>query len=441
MFKHFKKILSDFRGGASKIEIYLGILLGFAIGFIPDWNFITVACFIIFFFTRANATVWVLSSALGKLLTFLFAAPINQFGKILINHGLDGFVKAVYQTPVLSFSNLHYYNVLGAFVIWFLLAVTIFPILTKVMMKALNRVDEGIEKASNKNRLFIGSVLSFVFGNKDNTKKSFFLKGRIIILTVLALIILLPAKFYSQSYAKKTVTKMLEAATSNEVAIRKLNISYLSGKLTIKDLELYEHHKPNNVLLAENITADFSVLDALRRRLVIDNVNITKLELDQPKSAIDEGRLTKAPKKRVKKKKADKKDDDKEHNYKDYLSAAQKVTKFVTKLKSFLNSDQKDKPESTKDKYKDQKNKKYFDEKCRACIAKHSDWVIKEVNVTELFISDKAPTFFLNAYDISSKPSLYGKKPNIKFDIDEATKAKFKNKINDKVGTFLKKLF
>ncbi len=443
MLLQIKDFISDLRGGDTPLQLYLGILLGFSVGFIPTWNAISIVCIFLLFITKANTPVAVLFAALGSVITKALAAQLNSLGEFLINNGGSNIASAAYNTPLLSFANLHYYNVFASTFVTLILALLIFPFIVKYLMRIIHAVDSKASEILFFAKKPIKFIINLLLGKKSNRRRSIFSKWRIITLVILCLVIFIPIQMQVNKLAKESIVKTLEKATDKKVQIENVSVSLLSGNISIDDLEIYKEKSSNNVLQTAEIEGGISVSNLLRRRFIIDNINIERLEVDQPKKQRNQGD--------TENKAANKPLDSNilgklglgGVNLSDaagYLETGQKIGKYVQSAYNFLNSDNESLLEITEAKY-EEKSKNYFAEKCKSCIPKHNKWVIEKVRVNELFVNEKAPTFYINATDISSSPSLYGKKPDIKFDIDEKSKEKYKGKLDSGANKLLNKFF
>ncbi|MGB2938276.1 MAG: hypothetical protein WBD05_08810, partial [Phycisphaerae bacterium] len=113
--KLIRKLGKALRGGSKFREIFLAVLLGFAVGMIPGVNLTLLLCIILLLLLNTNGGLAVLAFAIGKICCLALAAVTFQIGYFLMHTvGLIGLVRALADTPVLALLDLHVYSLLGA---------------------------------------------------------------------------------------------------------------------------------------------------------------------------------------------------------------------------------------------------------------------------------------------------------------------------------------
>ena len=167
--KLLRKLGKALRGGATFRQIFLGFLLGIAVGMTPGVNLTLLLGVALLFFLNTNGGIAGIGIVLGKVLCLLLAPVTFEVGYFLIHSaGLGGLVRAASDTPVLALLGLDYYCLLGGIPLVLLIGGVGGWMLAGYMLKLRAVVSQTAEKSEKLGKLadnrFVKFVLKIAFG-------------------------------------------------------------------------------------------------------------------------------------------------------------------------------------------------------------------------------------------------------------------------------------
>ena len=290
-----RKILAIFRGSVSPVMIFLSITLGFWFGLIPDFAGIHVAVLVLVVLLNVHLGLFLLSAALGKALCFA-AAPVLYHIGMAVQGNLSGVLNALASVPIIGLTDFTRYSVAGALVVGPIIGAIAGLLMARSVIgfrRALLKFEEGSEKFkkwySNRwvrimDRLLVGK-------RTKDTKALFTAKTKVIRKAGVAIAVLILAGStaavilvkdnMARDYAAKTMTK----ANGAEVNLESLDLSVLSGAVSLAGLQVTDANKPeNNQVSIDKIAADASIYDLLLGRLIMESVEVSNVRFDQKRA-------------------------------------------------------------------------------------------------------------------------------------------------------------
>jgi len=290
-----RKMLAVFRGSVSPVMIFLSITLGFWFGLIPDFAGIHVAVLVLVVLLNVHLGLFLLSAALGKALCFAAAPVLYHIGMAVQDH-LSGLLNLLASIPIVGMTDFSRYSVAGALVVGPIIGAIVGLLMARSVIgfrRALLKFEEGSEKFkkwySNRwvrimDRLLIGK-------RTKDTKALFTAKTKVIRKAGVAIAVLILAGsaaamiLVKDNMARDYAVKTMTGANGAEVNLDSLDLSVLSGAISLGGLQVTDANKPeNNQVAIDKIAADASIYDLLLGRLIMENVEVSNVRFDQKRA-------------------------------------------------------------------------------------------------------------------------------------------------------------
>lgn len=291
-----RKILAIFRGSVSPVLIFISIMLGFSFGLIPGFAGIHVAILVLFFFLNVHLGLFLLSASIAKGLCFA-AAPVLYHIGMAVQNNLSGLLNLLASIPIIGMTDFSRYSVAGALVVGPIIGAIAGLLMARSVIgfrRTLLKLEEGSEKFKKwyakrwvrvLDRLLIGK-------RTKDTKALFTAKTKVIrkagvaiavlILAGSAVAVIVVKDGMARDYAAKTLTK----ANGAEVNFESLDLSVLTGAVSIVGIQVTDANKPeNNQVAIDKIAADASIYNLLLGRLIMENVEISNVRFDQKRAS------------------------------------------------------------------------------------------------------------------------------------------------------------
>ena len=421
--KLIRKLLKALRGGAKPWQIFVGVFLGFAAGMIPGVNLTVLGLVVLLLLLNTNGGLAGLSAALGKGLCVLLAPVMFHLGYFLMHSlGLVAVVRAAADAPVLALLDLHVYSVLGALPIILVvggglaLGVTVAIRRAQVHLRAVSETSEGLRKVGR--NPMVRLLLRVAMGKKKPTDEEaaasapLFKKGRLLAGGVVLAIVLAAQALFIDRLARKGIEAAIAEATGAEVNVRKVDLSLATGRLVVEGLQVTDPARPAyNQVQAGRVAADVSLADLLARRFVLDAVESDGMRLDvqrakpgkvyrEPASkepllpSLDVGGLGKV---------------------KAYYEQAKRLNEKIQKIREYLKSDDAAGKVPSKDDLEGEARLRgYLRLSAKDYLARHPTWVVRNVKLTGVEVYKDLPGVTIEGHNLSSHPSLYPEKMDLK---------------------------
>jgi len=291
-----RKILAIFRGSVSPVLIFISITLGFWFGLIPGFAGIHVAVVVLVFLLNVHLGLFLLSAAIAKGLCFA-AAPILYHIGMAVQDNLSGLLNLLASVPIVGMTDFSRYSVAGALVVGPIIGAVAGLLMARSVIgfrRALLKFEEGSEKFkkwySNRwvrimDRLLVGKRTKdakALFTAKTKIIRKAGVAIAVLILAGSAAAVILVKDNMARDYAAKTMTR----ANGAEVNLESLDLSVLSGAVSVGGLQVTDANSPeNNQVAIDKIAADASIYDLLLGRLVMENVEVSNVRFDQKRAA------------------------------------------------------------------------------------------------------------------------------------------------------------
>ena len=422
-FKLVRKLLKALRGGASSRQIFLAVFLGFAVGMIPGVNLTVLTAVVLLLLLNTNGGLAGLSVMLAKALCVLLAPVTFHLGYFMMHSlGLVGLVRATADTPVLALLDLHVYAVLGALPIIVVVGGGLALGATLAIRKAQARIrmtsetSEGFRKA--RENPVVRLLFWAAFGKKRPAEdemaasRPLLRKGRLVAGGVILILVVAFQAMFLDRLARQSIEAAVALATGAEVNVGKADLSLLSGRLVVERLQVTDAARPtHNQVQADRIVADVSLADLLARRFVLDSVESDNMQLDVQRAVpgqvyhepvskepvlppLDIGGLGKV---------------------KAYYEQAKRLNEKIQKLKEFLQSDESSKRAPSKDDLEEEARLRgYLRLSAQGYLARHPTWVVRNLKLTGVKVHQDLPGVTIEGHNLSSQPSQYPKKMELK---------------------------
>ncbi len=433
-FKVIRKIGKMLRGGAGDRQIFLGALMGVLIGFNPVMGLTLWIAILITLLLNANIGFTLLGVALGKVLSLVLSAVSFHVGFFIIHRmGLEGLFTALANAPGTALMDLDVYAMVGSlpfsliigFAFGKFMAVTVTKIREQMVRAGeIEKVSKTVGHKISKFLLWLAFGKQKVSTADVLAKKSPpFRKSGIIFVAVVLVTGLLLEFLLLDKFLKSSIQNSISAKTGAEVNIEKARFSIGGGKLEIINLEVTDPEKPtHNLVQIDQLTADLSMSDLLRRTYTIDLLAGSTLKRDTARKS--PGKVYE----KAEKKKPEPADAEKEKapgkSLEDYFAKAGEWKKYGEKIQKYLEKrkqsaeEKTGKPETAEKAEKpvkavkeeaviDAKKLGYL--KARAdLVADRPDFLIHRIEIANVEIGGNFPLQKFEGTEVCSHPELNG---------------------------------
>ena len=432
ILKIIRKIGRMLRGGAGKKEIFLGALLGVLIGFNPTSSLTLFLAILVALLLNGNFGFTMLGVAVGKLVSLLVSPISFHTGFFLIHKiGLEGLFTKLSNAPVTALMDLDVYAMVGSLPYAIIVGIAF----GKFMSGLVTKIREQMVKAGGHEKVgkvagnkFAKFLMWLAFGKQKIStadvlaKESPLLrKSGLILVGVVLVIGLLLEFFLVDVFLKKGIETAIATGTGAEANVGEVHFSLAGGKLEILDLEVTDPDKPtHNMVQIDQLAADLSLSDLLRKTYTIDLLSGSVLKTDVPRKS--PGKVytkEKAPEKTAEEKAAEQQA--MAESVDKYLKQAAKWKEYGKKANDYLEKYQEhaaakkkgEKPEPSKETaVADAKKLGYL--KARAdLVADRPEWTIRKVEIDQVDLGNALPMQKLDATELTSHPALNGQPTSI----------------------------
>lgn len=421
--KIIRKIGKMLRGGAGKNEIFLGALCGVLIGFNPVAGVTLWLMILITLLLNANIGFTMLGVAVGKILSLLLSVVSFHTGFFLIHKiGLEGLFAKLANSPVTALMDLDVYAMVGSLPFSIITGI----VFGKVMAGMVTKIREQMVKAGENEKVgkavgnkFSKFLLWLAFGKQKISTADVLAKqspvvrkSGIILVGVVLVIGLLMEFLLADIFLKKGIETAIASGTGAEVNIEEVHFSMGGGKVEILNLEVTDPDKPtHNVIQIQQLAADLSVSDLLRRTYTIDLLSGSVVKTDVER---------KSPGKVFHKPEADKKTDEpateEEESVEKYLAQAEKWKEYGRKVQEYLEErEEKAEAQAKGEKSKTSKERAVADAKKLGYLKARADlvtdrpeWTIRQLEIDQVELSSSYPVQKFQGSELSSHPELNG---------------------------------
>lgn len=439
IIKKFGKLL---RGGVSIKAIFLGLVLGFAIGMIPGFNLTVAILLFLLLILNANVSSALFAFAIGKAMSVALAVVWFNIGYALVHcPGIESLIAALSNTPVLAFLDWHIYCVFGGLVAALALGLPLAWGITRILETIRRRYVELKENHERVGKVSQSALSRFfmwaIFGKQkvsmaEALKKEdrLFNIPRAIGVCVLTVLIVGGSYFCLNPIARWVVIGSFESMNKAEVSTGDFDLSIREGHLVIKDLQVTKRKKPEvNRFSVGEVVIDFSMTDLLRRRLVVSDLVCSGVRTNSPRAV--PGKVFTKTEELTKAEKEQEAEEDifelpKPESAKDikiYVERYKQISSFFEKLSS-----RQEDPEVVADKKAEKARRKavaleaknYRSMSASELLTQTPAWTIQHIHIGDLLVADNAPEIVVEMNHLCSSPSLSSEKFNVQVKYDES---------------------
>jgi len=293
--RFIRKILAILRGGVSPVLIFLSVTLGFWFGLVPGWSGFHTLIAALVLILNVHLGLFLISAAIAKGLCFA-AAPVLYYIGLAVQNHLSVLLKLLAAVPVLGMTDFSRYSVAGAVVAGPIIGAVAGLLMARSVIgfrRRLLKFEEGSEKFKKwySNR-WVRILDRLLVGKRTKDAKALFTgKTKIVRKAGVVLAILVVAGLIAvanlvkdnaiKDYAAKTLTR----ANGAEVDVNELDLSILTGAVSVSGIQVTNAEKPqNNQVSIERIAADASVYNLLLGKVVMENVEVSDIRFDQKRA-------------------------------------------------------------------------------------------------------------------------------------------------------------
>jgi len=191
------------------------------------------------------------------------------------------------------------------------------------------------------------------------------------------------------------------AAVGAEVNVSKASLSISDGKMHIEGLQITDPDAPDfNMIQAEALVGDLSMRDLLAKRFVIDELRVSAVNTNVPRSSRGVVYVKPEP---------ETPSEPQAESLEWYLQQTEdlkKYKKYVEKVLDYLEKQRLER-EQQKDYLEELARKRsYFKRSARDILAKRPAWTIRKLTVDKLTFGESPSTYAVESTELSSSPAL-----------------------------------
>ncbi len=293
--KPVKMIIGVFRGDVAPLFVLLSVMLGFWFGLMPDFYGIHVAILILALILNIHFGVFLMAAAFGKAVCFA-AAPVLFHVGVWAQANGSAVLEVLANIPIVGITDFSRYAVAGALLIGPVVGLLLGIVPTRAIVTFRRnwlRLDEGSEAFRRwrakgwvrfLDRWVVGKSVADVRAAMRRRPKLIRVPG-----VILAVVLLAGSAVGAHLLQKAGLTEVagtsLTQVNGAEVNLENLHLALAEGRLSGKGIEMTDPDRPtHNRVAIGSITADFNLYGLLLGRLVMDEIELSGVELDQPRA-------------------------------------------------------------------------------------------------------------------------------------------------------------
>ncbi len=293
--RFIRKILAIFRGSVSPVMIVLSVAMGFWFGLVPGWSGFHTVVVALMLILNIHLGLFLLSAGIGKVLCFA-AAPVLYYAGVGAHNYLSGLLGVLASVPVLGLTDFSRYSVAGAIVVGPIIGVVAGLLLARSVIgfrRMLLKLEEGSDKFKKwySNR-WVRILDRLLIGKRTKDAKALFVgktkvvrKAGVILAVLVVAASVGIASLVKDNTIKKYATGTLTRANGAEVNMEELDLSVLTGAVSVSGIQVTDAQKPqNNQVSIEKIAADASLYNLLLGKVVMENVEVSEVKFNQERA-------------------------------------------------------------------------------------------------------------------------------------------------------------
>lgn len=291
-----KKFLAIFRGGVSPVFIFISIMLGFSFGLMPGFSGFHTIIVIIVLVLNVHLGLFLLTAGIGKALCFAIAPVLYHVGAWIQTY-LSFLLRLLASIPIIGLTDFSKYSVSSTVLLGPILGAIAGLLMARSVLsfrRMMLKLEEGSEKFkkwySNRwvrilDRLLIGKR------TKDakslfTTKTKYIRKPGVALAVLLLAVFLIATTVIKDSTIKDYASGAMTQANGAEVSLDDLDLSALTGAVSVSGINVTDPENPNNnQLTIDKVATDASVYNLLLGRVVMEEVNVSNVKFNQKRTA------------------------------------------------------------------------------------------------------------------------------------------------------------
>ncbi|MFC1635174.1 hypothetical protein ACFL5Z_10050 [Planctomycetota bacterium] len=294
--RSIRKILAIFRGSVSPVLIFVSITMGFWFGLIPGWSGFHTVIVVLVLVLNVHLGLFLLSTGIAKGLCFAAAPVLYHIGQG-VHEYVPGLLTFLSKIPIVGMTDFSRYSVAGAFVAGPVLGAVAGLLMARSVIgfrRMLLKLEDGSEKFKKwYSKSWVRVIDRLLIGKRTKNAKALFtaktkvirkagMAIAILVLAISAGAIHLTKGNVVKNYFATTMTK----ANGAEVNLESLDLSALSGSVSVTGIQVTDAQKPqNNQVAIGTVAADASLYDLFLGKLIMENVEVSDVKFDQQRSA------------------------------------------------------------------------------------------------------------------------------------------------------------
>ena len=434
----YRNIGKIIRGAATPFQLFTAAFLGSVIAFIP--GFLNAPGLFLFFtflllVLNANLAVAGLTGLVAKLLALALAPLSFKVGYFLIDGPTSGFLTTLINAPVFAWFGFERYLATGGVVIGAAVGI-IAGLALNNLIGRFRRKMADVEKNSERykkysQKFWVKSLTWLLVGSRHKAKSyeellnkkvgnPIRIIGVAFVLCVVGIGLLL-ANFASEPVATTLLQSSLESINGATVDIDAVEIDLNENHLKIRNLAMADARALDTDLFrADLIDADISTASLLRKRVLLDRMQISNGSHGSQRS--ERGKLKGPPPPDI-----DEEPDDSEaktiedyvENYKVWKERLRQAREWMDKMSGPEDPGAGSDPSVPKETLKERLAREVLEKGYAGVIASHliegsptlaiTEILAEKVRVSQL----EGETLDISALNLSTHPTLFGKKPEL----------------------------
>jgi hypothetical protein len=294
--RFMKKFLAIFRGGVSPVAIFLSVMLGFSFGLMPGFSGFHTVLVILMLVLNIHIGLFLLSAGIGKTLCFA-AAPVLYHAGAWIQTYLSFLLRLLASIPVIGLTDFSKYSVASTVILGPILGAVAGLLMARSVIsfrRMLLKLEDGSDKFKKwYSQRWIRILDRILIGKRTKDAKSLFTaktkyirKAGVALAVILLAVSAIATTIIKDSTIKDYASEAMSRANGAEVSLDVLDLSALTGAVSVSGIDVTDPENPNNnQLTIDKVAADASLYYLLLGRVVMDQVNVSNVKFNQKRSA------------------------------------------------------------------------------------------------------------------------------------------------------------
>lgn len=297
--KPMKKWIAVFRGDVAPSLIVLSTLLGFWFGLTPGFYGIHVALLLLALVLNINFGIFLLTAGIGKAVCFA-AAPVLYHAGAWAQRDLSGVLTWLTAIPVVGLTDVARYAVAGSLilgpVVGFVLGVLLAQSVHR-FRKTWLRLEEGsdaFKRWMGKGwikllaRLLVGKGAASA-GEILRKRPKYIRMAGVLLAVGVGAATAVGASLVSGDTLSDHAARLMTSANGAQVDIGQMDLAILKGRVSANQIAATDPERPtHNRLQVDEVTADVSLLELSRGRLVMEEVILTTVAFEGARASAGE---------------------------------------------------------------------------------------------------------------------------------------------------------